>query len=62
MSWSMMKDRKLIKLADGRLGVDAIAKLLDTFPAQIVKASRRLGISLRRKPPMEAREPKAKGK
>jgi hypothetical protein len=59
MSWSMKKDRQLIKLARENLSVEKIAHLLDVAAPQIVKSARRLGIGLRQKPPKAGRRFKA---
>ena len=42
----MKKDRELIKLARENPNVESLAKKLETISSQIIKASRRLGISL----------------
>jgi hypothetical protein len=62
MSWSMRKDRQLIKLARARLSVEKIAHLLDVSPPQVVKSARRLGVSLSPKPPKPDGRLKAKPK
>jgi hypothetical protein len=60
MFWSMKKDRQLVELAGTNL-IEKIAYKMDTSPSQIIKVARRLGGSLRPKPPKVVRKLKAKG-
>jgi hypothetical protein len=46
--WSMKKDRDLISLVRANLSLDRIAARLETSPAGVAKAAKRLGISLGR--------------
>jgi hypothetical protein len=50
MSWSMKKDRELIKLATGKVGAEKLAEMLGEKSPQIINAARRLGLPLRPKP------------
>jgi transcriptional regulator with GAF, ATPase, and Fis domain len=62
MGWSMKTDRQLIKLARESSNIESLAKKLGSAPAQILKASRRLGISLGPQPPRPDGRFKAKSK
>jgi hypothetical protein len=59
MSWSMKKDRQLIKLGAGR-SAEKLAELLDAKPSQVIKAARRLGVPLSPKPIFVDRRRKVK--
>jgi hypothetical protein len=45
-AWSMKKDRDLISLVRANLSLDKIAAKLETSPAGVAKAAKRLGLSL----------------
>jgi hypothetical protein len=62
MSWSMKKDRQLIKLATGKHSVEKLAQMLDASLPQIIKSARRLGVPLKPKPIMIDRRFKANPK
>jgi hypothetical protein len=60
--WSMKTDRDLIELARANMSVDRIAAKLEVAPASVVKAAKRLGISLGPQPVKRDRRFKAKSK
>jgi hypothetical protein len=62
MSWSMKKDRELLKLAGAKLGVDRIAAKLEASPIQVIKVAKRLCIKLGLRQSQRGGRFKAKGK
>lgn len=59
-TWSMKKDRELMKLARLNPNVERLAARLGASPKTIVKAARRLGLNLVSQPPKRDRKFKAK--